>query len=142
MAYEEARHAQDEVLAALQRDLEAARYSARRAEKQFQAADPDNRLVADELERRWEIALQRVQELERHIEQHPAGDRGAFAYLNPLWRGVQVIQTAIERAIDIADDAQRLARRKMSLPTAQSLRQVVRPLVLALGLRQASVGFG
>jgi hypothetical protein len=44
----------DEVLASLERELEAARYTARRAEKQFDAADPENRLVAAELERRWE----------------------------------------------------------------------------------------
>ena len=64
MAAEEQAHQRDEVLAALERDLEAARYSARRAQKQYDAADPENRLVADELERRWNQALQRVRELE------------------------------------------------------------------------------
>ncbi len=73
MAHDQASQAQDEVLAALERDLEAARYAAGRAEKQFQAADPENRLVADELERRWELALQRVEELERRLEQRAAG---------------------------------------------------------------------
>lgn len=29
--------------------------------------------MADELERRWEVALQRVEELERRIQQHPVG---------------------------------------------------------------------
>jgi DNA invertase Pin-like site-specific DNA recombinase len=60
----------DEVVAALQRDLQAARYSAQRAQKQFDQTDPDNRLVADELERRWNQALQRVREVEAQIEQH------------------------------------------------------------------------
>jgi len=60
----------DDVVAALQRDLEAARYSARRAQKQYDQADPENRLVADELERRWNQALQRVREVEAQIEQH------------------------------------------------------------------------
>ena len=60
---------QDEVLAALARDLEAARYAANRAWKQYDATDPDNRLVASELERRWNQALQRVEELERRIGQ-------------------------------------------------------------------------
>jgi DNA invertase Pin-like site-specific DNA recombinase len=60
----------DEVVAALQRDLEAARYSARRAQKQYDQADPENRLVTDELERRWNQALQRVREVETQIEQH------------------------------------------------------------------------
>jgi 2-polyprenyl-6-methoxyphenol hydroxylase-like FAD-dependent oxidoreductase len=44
----------------LERDLEAARYEAHRAWKQDDGADPENRLVADELERRWDQALRRV----------------------------------------------------------------------------------
>jgi DNA invertase Pin-like site-specific DNA recombinase len=70
MAAAEQAHKRDEVLAALQRDLEAACYSARRAQKQYDAADPENRLVADELERRWNQALQRVRKLEQQIEAH------------------------------------------------------------------------
>jgi DNA invertase Pin-like site-specific DNA recombinase len=66
---EEARK-QDEVLEALRRDLEAARYAAQRAQRQYDAADPENRLVADELERRWNQGLQRVQEIELRIEQY------------------------------------------------------------------------
>jgi DNA invertase Pin-like site-specific DNA recombinase len=70
LASEEEAHKQDDVLQALRRDLEAARYSAGRAQKQYDAADPENRLVADELERRWNQALQRVREVELRIEQH------------------------------------------------------------------------
>jgi hypothetical protein len=73
LASEEEARKQDEVLEALGRDLEAARYGAQRAQKQYDAADPENRLVADELERRWNRALQRVQEIERRIEQHVHG---------------------------------------------------------------------
>jgi DNA invertase Pin-like site-specific DNA recombinase len=69
VASDEDARQQDDVVAALQRDLEAARYAARRAQKQYDAADPDNRLVADELERRWNEALQRVREVEQQIEQ-------------------------------------------------------------------------
>ena len=69
---EEARK-QDDVLQALRRDLEAARYSAGRAQKQYDASDPENRLVTDELERRWNQALQRVQEIELRIDQHVHG---------------------------------------------------------------------
>jgi hypothetical protein len=35
-------------------------YEASLAQRQYQAVDPDNRFVAAELERRWEIALQAV----------------------------------------------------------------------------------
>ena len=70
LASEEQARKQDEVLEALNRDLEAARYAARRAQKQYDAADPENRLVADELERRWNQALQRVNEIEFRIAEH------------------------------------------------------------------------
>jgi DNA invertase Pin-like site-specific DNA recombinase len=75
VASDAAAHQQDEVLHAWTRELEAARYAARRAQKQYDATDPDNRLVADELERRWNQALQRVHEIEDRIEQHVHGRR-------------------------------------------------------------------
>jgi hypothetical protein len=45
------------------------RYNTRRAQKQYDTTDPDNRLVASELERRWNETLQKVQQLERRIEE-------------------------------------------------------------------------
>lgn len=73
VASEQAARQQDEVVAALQRDLEAARYAALRAQRQYDATDPENRLVAGELEQRWNLALHRVQELEARIASHTAG---------------------------------------------------------------------
>ena len=67
MASEEVARERDEVLAALQRDLEAARYSASRAQRQYDAVDPENRLIAAELERRWNQALQRVHAIENQV---------------------------------------------------------------------------
>jgi DNA invertase Pin-like site-specific DNA recombinase len=75
VASEDAARQQDDVLAAWTRDLEAARYAAQRAQRQYDATDPENRLVADELERRWNQALQRVREIEGRIEQHVRGRR-------------------------------------------------------------------
>jgi DNA invertase Pin-like site-specific DNA recombinase len=66
---EETRH-RDEELEALKRDLEAARYAADNAFRQYDAADPANRLVAAELELRWNRTLERVTELEGRIERH------------------------------------------------------------------------
>jgi DNA invertase Pin-like site-specific DNA recombinase len=60
----------DDILDALRRDLEAARYAAERARRQYDAADPENRLVTAELEQRWNRALERVGELEGRIERH------------------------------------------------------------------------
>jgi len=68
LAHEEQSRMQDDALAALHRDLEAARYGAQRAQRQYDAADPENRLVTGELEKRWNQALDRVRELEFRIE--------------------------------------------------------------------------
>ena len=62
----------DEVHHAFSRDLEAARYAADRSFRQYDAVDPANRLVADELEARWNRALARVAEVESGIAVHNA----------------------------------------------------------------------
>jgi DNA invertase Pin-like site-specific DNA recombinase len=72
LAHEEQSKVHDDVLVVLRRDLEAARYAAHRAQRQFDAADPENRLVTGELERRWNQALDRVRELELRIEAQAA----------------------------------------------------------------------
>ena len=60
----------DQVREALARDLEAARYGADRAFRQYDAADPENRLVAAELEVRWNRTLARAAEIEAKIAAH------------------------------------------------------------------------
>lgn len=47
-----------------QQQIERLRYEAALAERRFNRVDPDNRLVAAELERRWEAALQALQQAE------------------------------------------------------------------------------
>jgi DNA invertase Pin-like site-specific DNA recombinase len=49
--------------------LEQARYEARLAQRQYDSVDPSNRLVASELERRWNEKLERVAQLERAYAQ-------------------------------------------------------------------------
>lgn len=52
-----------------ERQLERKRYAAALAERQFNRVDPDNRLVAAELERRWEAALTEVGAAEEALAQ-------------------------------------------------------------------------
>jgi len=104
----------DEVLAAHQADdarlaqqytdrLVRAEYEARLAQRQYQAVDPDNRLVAAELERRWEVALRTVAEARAAAEgfaNRPAVPhlptalkeqlRDLGQYLPQLWRSQQL----------------------------------------------------
>jgi DNA invertase Pin-like site-specific DNA recombinase len=68
----QATHQRDQVREALGRDLEAARYAADRAFRQYDAADPANRLVAGELETRWNRSLARVAEVESKVAAHEA----------------------------------------------------------------------
>jgi DNA invertase Pin-like site-specific DNA recombinase len=72
LASEERVRQKDDILEALERDLEAARYVLQRTQRQYDAADPENRLVTAELERRWNLSLQHVRDIETRIEQHAA----------------------------------------------------------------------
>jgi hypothetical protein len=70
-ALSRARRAQQQVDKAMrsgaERQLERKRYEAALAERQFHRVDPDNRLVAAELERRWEAALNEVRVAEEAV---------------------------------------------------------------------------
>jgi DNA invertase Pin-like site-specific DNA recombinase len=66
----------DQVRDALMRDLQAARYAADRAFRQYDAGDPENRLVTAELELRWDRALTRVGEIETRIAVHDTATPG------------------------------------------------------------------
>ena len=70
--------ATDEVEAqrrAVDLELREARYEAERARRQYDAVEPEHRLVAETLERRWNTALARVQALEERLRR-PGRDRG------------------------------------------------------------------
>jgi len=77
-----------DVIAAIERDLEGARYEASLAGRRYELVDPAKRHVARELEVRWNDALERVSVLERKIEElsalsaaRPAIDRGRLLQL-------------------------------------------------------------
>jgi hypothetical protein len=58
-----------------QEQLKRAQYEARLAQRQYDAVDPDNRMVAAELERRWEAKLHQLQETKEayaRFQQAPA----------------------------------------------------------------------
>jgi DNA invertase Pin-like site-specific DNA recombinase len=85
-AGKEASQRRDQVRDALGRDLEAARYAADRAFRQYDAADPANRLVAGELEARWNRALAHVAEIEGKIAAHDAA--APAAAIDPVSLGL------------------------------------------------------
>jgi DNA invertase Pin-like site-specific DNA recombinase len=68
-AAEELGREREDGLEALRLELEAARYEAGRAQRQYDAADPENRLVAGELEARWNRALEKAARLEARLKE-------------------------------------------------------------------------
>ena len=62
----------NDIIAAIERDLEAARYEAGLAARRYELVDPAKRHVARELEARWNVALERITELEKRIEEKRA----------------------------------------------------------------------
>ena len=64
------RDRQDEQQHILDLELQQARYEANLAERRYAACDPDNRLIAAQLEKNWETALRRIHDLQaRHLNQ-------------------------------------------------------------------------
>ena len=101
------RERQDDQRQILDLELKQARYEAGLAERRYAACDPDNRLIAAQLERNWEIALRRVQDLEAR---QPAGtpstievDQGAFANmaenLSAAWNTPDVTMRARQQLL-------------------------------------------
>jgi excisionase family DNA binding protein len=73
---------------AIELELEQARYEAGLAARRYEAVDPDKRLVAAELEARWNEALQKIQDLEnklnefdRNIQSAPLPDKSMLLSL-------------------------------------------------------------
>ena len=123
LAEEQARSRRDEAREAMMRELEAARYAAGRAFRQYDAADPENRLVAGELESRWNQSLAQVVEVEKRIAQHdasapPPPDAQSFSLacladnLAAVWAAPstdarlkkRIVRAVIEEAVADLDD--------------------------------------
>jgi hypothetical protein len=63
--YMEARNEQQRIV---ELELQQARYEASLAERRYAACDPDNRLIAAQLEKSWETALHRVEACQARLE--------------------------------------------------------------------------
>ena len=108
--------------------VERTRYEAGRAERQYHAVEPENRLVARTLERRWEDAMRGLRQAEVEYEDLLASQpalsgaelariRSLSADLPSLWRSDStspaeqkaVVQCLIERAVmDVRHDSERV----------------------------------
>lgn len=112
---------------AIANQLEQARYEERRAYEQYNEADPRNRLVAAELERRWNAKLEQVEELGKRLAQVEAeardvseAEQGALMELGRdfarVWQSAhcppelkkRIIRTVVEEIIVNLDGATQL----------------------------------
>jgi DNA invertase Pin-like site-specific DNA recombinase len=88
-------------------ELQQARYEASLAERRYAACDPDNRLIAAQLEKSWEATLQRVQDcegrlvaLERPIAAPPTPDfTGLAADLEAAWNAPGVTMRSRQQLV-------------------------------------------
>jgi hypothetical protein len=71
-AANQSERADADIRQALCRELEEARYEATLSARRYEVVDPTKRLVARELESRWNTALERVAHLEERIARHDA----------------------------------------------------------------------
>ena len=88
-------------------ELQQARYEASLAERRYAACDPDNRLIAAQLEKSWEATLQRVQacevrlaDLERQIPASPVPDFTGLANdLEAAWNAPGVTMRSRQQLV-------------------------------------------
>lgn len=116
---------QDEHRRLLELSLEKSRYEVDRARRQYDQVDPANRLVAGELESRWNAALQRAAEAQRQLdalthERHEMTEAEQLRLLQlgrdlpSLWNHAaataemkkRILRTVLEEVL-IGDDADR-----------------------------------
>ena len=127
-AWEALGRSQEEATRQLELAAERSRYEAERAKRQYDRVEPENRLVAGELERRWNEALAGLEAAEARLAEGVAQERpvteGERARLSELGRDLEaawnhpaaspslkkrILRTVlVEVVADIADDPPRI----------------------------------
>lgn len=105
--------------------LERARYDAKRAERQFDACEPENRVVARTLERRWNEKLTEVETLDQE-----------YAALKDK-RRVELSDVDRERILQLAADLPRLWRAAST--TDRDRKLLLRSLIKDVSIRPIDV---
>jgi len=88
-------------------ELQQAQYDASLAERRYAACDPDNRLIAAQLEKAWEIALQRVQRCQEQLDRMQTRDvedarpdfTGLADDLTAVWKAPQTTMRTRQRLV-------------------------------------------
>ena len=99
-AADKMRQQRQEQRRSLELELEQARYEAKLAARRYEAVDPDNRLVAAELELRWNAALRKAGELQDRL---CGFDLSADTPTIPEYDGVAELGAGSARGVERAD---------------------------------------
>jgi DNA invertase Pin-like site-specific DNA recombinase len=78
----------DEQQRVIELELQQARYEAALAERRYAACDPDNRLIAAQLEKSWEAALRRVEACKARLEAARSPDLPVVPPTSSVWRTI------------------------------------------------------
>lgn len=97
----------DEQQRVVELELQQARYEAALAERRYAACDPDNRLIAAQLEKSWETALRRVEACEARLDAMRSRDppvvppdfTGLADDLNAAWNAPGVTMRTRQRLL-------------------------------------------
>ena len=114
-AAEQLQQQRQELRRSITLEVEQARYEARLAARRYEAVDPDQRLVAAELEVRWNATLQKRQELENklsefddEIQSRPAPNREVLLSLaqdlSTIWNSPSTDMRLKQRLVRILID--------------------------------------
>lgn len=105
--------------------IERARYEAQRAERQYDACDPENRVVGRTLEKRWNDKLAAVEDLEREHEAFKSTKRAEISDLDR------------QRILQLAADIPKLWR--ASTTTDRDRKMLLRSLIKDATVRKIDV---
>ena len=113
-------------------DLQQARYEASLAERRYAACDPDNRLIAAQLEKSWETALRRVEACEARLDAMRAPDPAVAA---PDFTGLADDLAAAWNAPGVTMRARQRLLRALITDIIADVDEAVREVILTIHWR-------
>ncbi|MBY0318682.1 MAG: recombinase zinc beta ribbon domain-containing protein [Reyranella sp.] len=139
MAIEAAREAErlhvesrDEQQRIVELELQQARYEALLAERRYAACDPDNRLIAAQLEKSWEAALRRVEACEARLQAVRTPDPAAIV---PNFAGLAEDLEAAWNAAGVSMRARQRLLRALVTDIIADIDEAAREVVLTVHWR-------
>jgi excisionase family DNA binding protein len=113
-------------------DLQQAKYDASLAERRYAACDPDNRLIAAQLEKNWEAALRRVETCRARLVELQAPDPAAPM---PDFNGLAADLTTAWSAPDVTTRTRQQLIRALIADIIADVDEATREVVLTIHWR-------